>query len=382
MSDFSPLVLEVFDKNLAPMDWVGAPLDVSATIRYNAASSLEFSVDADDEQVEILNAPGSRLRVWYIPDERAPDERVFLISGRIEVRDGDSTGAQTRTYTVHDDWHVAMSLEGWPNPAGTIAQQGDEGAYYTPPTGPAETVLKQIVAANAPRQLPALTVVPTQGRGSNITASVRFHPIEDRLFPAVDQAGVGVTVRQVGSGIVLDCYTPTVEDVVLTEESGIVTDGSFRISAPTATRAVILGGGVGTARVTRQVIDTAAETLWGFREEIVIDARDTTSTAVMDARGWQALKENAATSSVTAGLSETDDWKFGVAFNLGDLVPIQLNGAPPITDRVREVGFKWTPDNGLEVTPRVGNVENSPVATIGAAIRRIATTQRDQKVSL
>lgn len=376
-----PLTIAVYDRDLQPMDWVGAPLSVDLVLRHNAAGSLTFELDADDEQVEALNTPGARVVVQYSPDPDDPASPRRRLSGRVHELEGTTTGAQTRAFTVVDDWQVFARLLGWPNPAGPITAQGDEEAYWRS-SGPAETVLKEAVSVNAHRSVPAVTVVPSLGRGDPIAASLRFHPLADRLFPAVDQAGVGVSVLQGDGALVVDCYTPATYPATLTEESGIVAAGSYTITAPVATRAVVLGGGEGTARIARLVVDAAAEAEWGFTAEVVVDARDTTDTALLDQRGAEALAEGAATASVTATLSETEEWRFGATFDLGDLVPIQLNGAPVITDVVREVAITWTPGDGLVVTPRVGDIETTATAVIGRAIRKIAAAQRDERVSI
>lgn len=376
------LRISLYSKTFQPLDWVGAPLEVKCTVRFNAASSCTFSVDADDEQVPVLMLSGVRAVVEYFYDDADREAKVFLLSGMLKTAEGDTTGAQTRSFVVEDDWGALFgTLLGWPNPAGTITQQGEETAYWRR-TGPAETVLKQAVTANASRFVPAVTVAPNLARGASVEASLRFHPLGDRLFPAVDLiGGIGVTVRQSGAGIRVDCFTPDVLDVVLTEESGIVAAGTFSITAPTVTRVIALGSGVSTARVVRQKIDTAAEAAWGIRREAVIDTRDTADPVLMDKRIDEALLAGASTASVSAVLSETEDWRFPTAFGLGDRVSIQLNGAPPITDVVREVSIDWTPDSGLLVTPKVGNVEDSAVAKITKAIRQVGAAQRNQRVS-
>lgn len=376
-----PLTLAVYDRNFQSLDGIGAPLNMTLTLRHNAAGSLTFELDGDDPQVDVLNVPGARVVAEYRPEPDEPSSPRRRFSGFVQEQVGESTGAQTRKYTVVDDWHLFARLLGWPNPAGTIAQQGDEEAYWRR-SGPAETVLKAAVNANRGRSAPTITVPATQGRGTSIDVSLRFHPLVDRLFPAVDQAGIGVTVLQGTNSIVVDCFTPTTHALTLTEESGIVAAGSYKITAPTATRAVVNGGGEGTARFSRQVIDAAAEAEWGFTAEIPVDARDLgTNATLLDKRGREALKEAAASASVTATLSETDEYRFGVTFELGDRVPIQLNGAPVITDVVREVVIAWTAQAGLVVTPRVGDIETSATAVIGKAIRKIAAGQRDQRVS-
>ena len=59
----------------------------------------------------------------------------------------------------------------------------------------------------------------------------------------VDAAGVGVTVIQGSSGLVVDCYAPPPLPRVITEQGGQVVDWSWTTTGPSATRVVIGGQG-------------------------------------------------------------------------------------------------------------------------------------------
>lgn len=375
----NPFVISVFDNAYAPQDWVGAPLELDATVKKNAAAELVFKVDADDEQLVPLLADGARVVVEYRHDPTDPDSPMFLVSGMVQEVKGASGLDGTREFQILDDFAYVMSIKGWPNPTGDINHQGDDSAYYTV-TGPAETVVKTLVSVNATRMGIPVTCATDLGRGDTITVSVRNHPLGDRLFPAVDQAGIVVTCRQVGTGIVVDCYEPAVLTDELTEASGVVQSGTFDLTAPTMTRVVVGGAGEGTARTFVQRINTAAEAAFGVVIEGFVDARDATLTATLEDRGDAALAAAAPGATVTASLSETDDFRFGVTVNLGDLVPIALNNAPTVTDEVTACAFAYTADQGLVVTPQVGNALTTFEDLALAAISHLAARTRDQDV--
>jgi len=65
---------------------------------------------------------------------------------------------------------------------------------------------------------------------------------------------------------------------------------------------------------------------------------------------------------------------------VGDVVTVQLAGAPPITDRVRSVEFSWTPDDGARITPRVGEwsdtSETAVVQRVVALTRAVSDLQK------
>src|SRR5690606_11954936 len=228
-----------------------------------------FELDADHPRVADLAAPGARAVLCYTPAD-------LWFSGTVEeVTGAGAAPVATRTFRVRDDWlDVFQDLVGWPNPDGDVDEQGDEGAYYRV-SGKAETVVKDIVAQNATRCGLHLTTPASSGLGQDVTVQVRMHQLWDRLQPAVEQAGLGFRVVQKASpDRVLAVYEPATVAAVLTEDSGIVEEGSYKLSPPTVTRVVVGAGGEGVARNFFQKIDSAAESLWGVKREVFIDARD------------------------------------------------------------------------------------------------------------
>ena len=352
-----PFEVTVYDKAYVRKGPLGSPLSLSGEVVANAAGSLEFTLPSDHPRVPDLAASGARVVVNYRPTSSSS---MFLISGRVEqVAGGGPRHSPWRRFTVVDDFTVLTDeVQCWPNPTGTISQQGDDAAYFTR-TGPAETVLKQILAPNVSRDGHVLTIPATAGLGSMITASVRFHTPYERLWPAVEQAGLLVRVRQSGAGRTLDVTAPPTYARVLTQESGVVASGEYSVSAPTVTRVTILAGGEGTARVVRRKIDAARETAYGVKLNTTRDARDVETTdpnleSLLTARMDEALAEGAPKASLKCELVESDAFKFGVTFGLGDRVSVQLTNAPVITDSVRSVAFDWSTADGVKITPRVG----------------------------
>src|SRR5690606_27362745 len=150
----------------------------------------------------------------------------------------------------------------------------DETSYYRL-SGPAETVVKTAVSANADRLGLELTVPATQGRGSNIEVSLRMHPLADRLYPAVDQAGVGVRVVEKNTPTrTLEVSEPVTGGTVLPEASEVVVQGAYQIQPPPVTRVVAGCGGAADARDFFVFVDSAAESQWGVGRESFVDARD------------------------------------------------------------------------------------------------------------
>lgn len=356
---------------------------ITMVLRHNLPGEASIVVDADSVSVDDLAIAGARATLDYWWDDQSSVTPIRL-SGPVEETTGQGVQASSvRTFHLVDDFADVMNrLVGWPNPTGTINEQGADTAYYTS-SGAAETVVRDIVSVNATRAGIPLHVAATAGKGSSIKASIRMHPLYDRLFPAVEQAGIGVRVVQRGAQRELETYTPATYPLTIKEDSGIIVDGSFSITRPAVTRVVLGAGGEGTLRKFFTQVDTAAEAAWGI-SEASIDARDldpSSPTVNTDAaqRMTEALTEGAAQTSLSVELTDTDVMRFGDTYQVGDKISVQLAGSPVLTDHVREVQITYTASSdssgGVTVRPLVGawsdesTLQDKTIAAIAKGVR-------------
>lgn len=373
MTGLSPFTLTVFSRSFQRLGWIGAPLAVECVPRHNAIGYTKITVPSDDVRVPYLMTDGARMTVDYLGEQ--------VMSGRVSHREGAGPAhTATITVTVEDDLRLLTRMLGWPNPAGGIDAQGAATAYHTV-TGPAETVLKTVVTANKSRTSPAVTVAADSGRGSAITASLRMHPVSDRVLPLVDAAGIGVTVRQQGTGLVLDCYTPTVRAQPLSEDAGTVVDWSWSQEAPAATRVVVGGQGEGTAREFVHVTDSGREAAWGESIEVFRDARDSDDTAVLTLRGQETLTEGAAKAGLSLTLAETAGFAYGRSVRVGDVVTTALAPGVEVTDTLREARIVWDAENGLTATPVVGERTDDPGDMLRGTLQALTRAVRDLRAT-
>lgn len=367
----SPFRLTVYDRWLRRRGWIGAPISVDAHPKHNDAGYTTVTVPTTHPRVPDLITPGARMVIEY--------DNHFLMSGRVGKIQGKGPTMQSEIeVTVEDDFRLLSRMLGWPNPAGKITAQGDETAYDSK-TGPAETVVKHFVSRNASRSLPQVTVAGDAGRGRPISVSMRMHPLTDRLLPAVDQAGIGIDVRQQGNGLVVDCYEPTVRRQLLTEETGVVVDWSWTTQAPTATRAVVGAQGEGTERTFTYTVDAALEEEWNETVEVFRDARDTSDESTLDARADESILDGAPKAGISLTLTESRGWRYGRSVRVGDQVTTQIAPGADITDVVREASIQWTRDGGLQVTPVVGDRGDDPSVTLRHRLAALAQGVRDLK---
>lgn len=354
------LTITVYNKAYQRRGPIRGLLKADVSFRWNQAGTATFAVRSTDRRIPDLRTPGCRAVIEYWAD-RDDTDPTLAMSGLVSVENGaPRTGQQTAiTFTLEDDWvEVFQGLIGWVRPDKSIDKQGDDEEAFYEAEGPAETVAKTIIGLNKTRAGLNLTVPASAGRGDDISVQIRFHPLVDRLFPAVDEAGIGLQVLQQGAGRVLLTHVQTAYPEVLTDATGEVIDGEYTLSAPTVTRIVAGAAGKKDQRIFRTYVDSARETQWGMRREEFLDvdgieySSRTFEVAVL-ARMMERLRETGPTSGCSAKLQQSRRLVIGDRIGLGTQVQVQLGNGPVVTDLVREIRVS-TGGAGIEVLPLVG----------------------------
>jgi len=365
--------VRVYSPDLTRTGFIGAVEHLTVTARHNQQPTAELALATDDPKAALLTAPGARVVVTFRGEH--------LLSGPVLLRSSDGT-RDTRILTaqIADDWQLMSNVLLWPVPASDLAHQSSE---YDVVSGPAETVVKTLLGAAIDRLGLPVTVASDSGRGSTITVNARMDRAADVLFPLVDQAGIGVTVRQSGPGLVLDCYEPAAWPITLSEAGGTITQGSWSLRPPTVTRVVLGADGEGTARVFRALANTLLEETWGFVAEAFVDARDLTHTdatfeAQATARMQAALAEGAMVAGLSLSLAETATFQYGPGgVHVGDTVSAELEGGQTVTDVLRTATLSWSADGGVSVTPTIGDHTDDPTVSL---VRAVARAQRANRL--
>jgi hypothetical protein len=436
-----PFVITVFDKAFTRQGWVSNPVYCTFTPRFNAMGTGEIQVAADDPIVEALSDEGARIRVEY--------RDAHLLSGPVRAIQGEFVAGGTVTYQVEEDWRELDNLA-WVRPGnvitpteltatapGWLAQTtlpgggGDAGAdgttqgqyeYFFWPDGSAaaggvlvsysESAIKLLISANSVTRLGRpLTVATDLARGGDARAAdelpeVRFSTIAEGIAPILEWSGLGLKLWHDGvtPTIHVDVFEPGEWLQELTVESGIIANGTWSLSYPEATRAVVGGPGEGPARAFSEVITALGfETTYNDVREVFTDAtgfklvwpdaladelrvakgfllqptvpsiRKTRFTNYLARAGRAAIVEGKPTGGVSIELSETESFYFGGAegVQLGDTVTA-VSGGQRFTDRITEASLSWDATDGLTVTPRVGVRDDDPNKAFVAALRRVA----------
>jgi len=352
----SPFEIKIWSKNLALKGFIGNPLEVEAHPRHMGIGTCVVTVPETHLRLGPSIDTGARMTVDY--------EGQQILSG--PIRNPVSTmvdGVRCVQLGMQDDLRLLWRLLGWPTPSAALTTQ--TATAYDRKTGSPETVLKWFASRNVARLAgapgPPITVAPDQARGTGLaTVQLRMQPLADQLLPWLGpNSGIGASVRQGATGLVLDCYETAWYPHELSGASGIVDDFEWEIAAPTATRAVIGAQGQGTARAFYEVVDPDLEAAYGDVMEIFVDARDTNDATELLARGRNVLAEAGPTTTIKMSLAETKTFRYGQTIRVGDFVTTRLvPTAPLINALIPEAVIKWTWADGLTVEPVVGEQTN------------------------
>ncbi|MGP5071657.1 Gp37-like protein [Arthrobacter rhombi] len=361
----------VYNKLFKRRGSLGAPTSVEFELVNNSVSLATVVVPLSRPRVKDALNDGARLVI--------DADGMETFSGKVVGRSGSGFQDQSVTLTVESDWRLFNRLQGWPVPDQPIGQQG---VAYRKYTGKAETILKDAVREAAARIGEPITVAPDMGRGKTINGGIqfRFHPLADRLFPAVEQAGLSVTVVQDGeNGLVVDVREPQRVRKPFSAAAGNLVEWEWSNSNPTATSVVVGGQGAGELRTLLERRDTTRISQYGDHIEAFVDARDTDDATELTGRMDEAMEEGAAKTGLSLTLANTKSAIYGTHYRVGDLVTVQA-GQLLITDSLKSAKFSWTRDKGMVVAPQVGERTDDPDLALAKRVRKIWQGLTDLKV--
>ena len=373
--------ISVYDKDRLFRCQIGNPSALTAIVRHNLMGTMSLTVPLSHPKLGELMADGARVLVKF--------KGEHLISGPITAEEGETNGVDGHvTFTVEDDFRVLRDILGWPVPGSPLTGQSAEYRTYT---GNAESIIKTAVTENGVNRLaiPGLTVATNANRGAVVPGGVplRMHPLMDQMFPALEVAGIGVQVRQVGGGpsvpgnLVLDVYEPQMFPRKLSVKGRTLKKVNWTRTRPTSSRVVVAGQGEGVDRKFRQLVDTPREDQYGMRAETFRDARDDNTDSVLDARGRETLDENGPKNGLSLDLAGTGIFQYGGSggFHVGDRVPVDIGNGLVITETIREVKLTWKSKDYAQIEPSIGEITNQPARIMAQRLAAVSKRQRNQE---
>lgn len=364
-----PFTIQLWDKNFGLTGLLADPVSVKVTQVNNGAWLAAVEVANSHRLVDLLATPGTRATFDYRGQQ--------VLSGMAGISEGEYVAPDgTVTFTIVGDSGLMASILAFPF---DITQPGPPWpSTADTQTGPAETVFKHFLQSNLVDRLGMpVTIGADEGRGGNITVNGRFQPLADYLARKLTLAGLTVTVEQRAADIRWDVRVPEYYPLTLTRESGIVTSAQGTMTAPTATRAVAGGSGEGIQRHFAQYADASLEDAWGPLgvREVFVDAQDSADTGLV-VSAQDAVTAGALTTGLQITLSEAPAFRFPDDYLIGDWVTESLlpGGGLARTHRISQIDLAWDLDNGLIVTPQIGDLTTTYVRwarTVAASLRHL-----------
>lgn len=349
----------ITDHNLTPISQqIDTWESLSVTLRYNEVSNGEFTTQADPELVAAARTPMARTVV-----ER---DGQILISGPIEytpyrysAEEDGIDGLGMLTVRFADDLALVAGRISYPNPA--LPATGQDVARWTF-TDSAENLMRALVNSNAgpaamsARRIPRLVLGPTTGVTTpTVEWSTRFQPLCDDLRGISNVAGgrVGFRTRQVGDLIEFQVYTPRdlTDRIWFARSLGNLESIEHEPEAPKATIAICGGQDAGVSRV---IAERGTPGDW-WRLEMFVDDAGASNLAELQAAGDDELAANAEVQRLAVVAYDIDGQRFGVDYDLGDLVAVEAYpGLPDVPDIIAAVEITATPEEGERIKPVIG----------------------------
>ncbi|MCQ9367333.1 siphovirus ReqiPepy6 Gp37-like family protein [Brevibacterium sp. 91QC2O2] len=139
--------------------------------------------------------------------------------------------------------------------------------------------------------------------------------------------------------------------VRLSEASAGLTGYTYELEAPTVTRVLVAGQGVGAARTMK--LHTGNPNEWGVNVLQFQDRRDTDDADELEKAGTDTLTEGQEKASITLETTDTIGKRFARDFDLGDTVTVTLATGVQIQDIVQTADITWD-EKGRQVKLQIG----------------------------
>lgn len=336
--------------------------------RWNAPGAFQLELDGANPALSLLATAGARVEVTR--------DGTTVLAGPVSMLRRVRTPQRSSVFVAGpDDLGLLWERVAHPQP-GTASPPWSSTAEDVR-TGTLSTILRQFVDYNAApsavtaREVPHLALGTDPVTGASTTLRARYQTLGEFVAAAATAAALRIDVACTPATSltfeVAACADKT-GSVQFSEAFGNLAGYTYELAAPTATTVYVGGQGEGTARTFRVQTDSAAESAWR-RVEALVDRRDLSVSAELDAAGLEALAEMGARTSLSITPIETESVAWPVDYQVGDLVAVVVDGGQ-ITDRVSEVVV--TLDRyGARASATVGALKPAGIPSLFSRLRTL-----------
>ncbi|MEU7905321.1 siphovirus ReqiPepy6 Gp37-like family protein [Actinoplanes sp. NPDC049118] len=358
--------LLVTDRNLTI---VGDPIvcwtSIDVSLRFNQPGSGQAVMPGSPWIREQMQT-GNRVVVIRGPDPAVDYPGRVLLAGPIEERlyersdDGANGGDGKLTVTFADDLAWIAGRITYPNPGKAPDQQDVEAWTFT---GNAEQAMRTLVDLNAgpralpERRVPQLVLGATAGIGSTVTVKTRLEVVTDVLRTTAASGGdLGFRTRQDDRQILFEVYRPDDRsaEVRYSFDLGNVKYVGYTVESSKVSAAIVGGQGAGADRFVLERTDPASVAAWG-RVETLVSRPGNDAVAELQKAGDEALAEGGQSARLAATTMDTPTQRYGVHYDVGSTVAMELWPGEVVTDRVQTVHLQAYATAGEVVTSTIGS---------------------------
>lgn len=352
---------------LSPIyDWSS----MSATLRFNAVGSGQFTCPARPELIAAVGTPNNRVTIIRNPAPALGIKGGILISGPIESKpykwsdDSDIDGGlgSITVSFASNETYIAERIT-FPNPAAAAAAQGTD--YYTRSQINAELVMRELVNLNAGpgalavpnRRVPLLALGDLAGVGGLVDVTTRFDPMADVLrYLAVLGGNLGWRVRDTGTALLFEVYAPKTRlGAYFGRSRGNVHSIAVDTAAPVATVAIAGGTGSGAGRLVVERASADFNTGGWRRIETFVNQDGVSTTLGLQQYADADLDAKKSTTTVTVEPTDPFGGGYELKYRLGDVVPAELpTSGTRVLDIVTAVDVKANVAEVATFTPTIG----------------------------
>ena len=344
-----PMKVYYRDSTLTRVAEIDQYTELEMNLRFNRVSGWILQIPADSPVVSLVNRGGGIIVVR---------DGQTIMSGPIDTI--------RRQFGVNQDRLILAGVDDTAMLANLLALPVPQGPPYTAAaydvrTGPAETVMRAYVDANAgpgapvARRQPGLTLAPDLARGASVTHQARFAPLLETLQGIALAGGdMGFRIVQIANSLQFQVYEP-VDNTGYAKfalDMGNLAEYDYTIKAPDANYVYVGGGGEGTERMITEAADAGSVAMWR-RREAFRDRRDTVDPAEMARTAQEELKEHGESAQLAIHPIDTTFLAFGQHYGLGDKISVVAEGET-IQDILREVRITLN-QQGETIRPAAGS---------------------------
>ncbi|MFJ1765075.1 hypothetical protein ACIOD2_32440 [Amycolatopsis sp. NPDC088138] len=346
--------------------------DLECTPTYNGVGTWKLTLDSRAPTARFMTKPG-----WGIILTRN-DSTIFSGIRTDTRRTRDARGDQIEISGFSDDIWLQDRLVS-PSPTESSPPYALQASDVR--AGLASTVIVGYVNANlgpgavATRRKANFTLAADPAIGYGVRGEARWDAdLLAFIQPLAQTGAVGFRVVQVGAGLEFQVYAPTDRSatVKFSVEIGNLAGFEYASSRPKANYVYVGASGTGTSRIVKEFSDGDAIASWERIEGTLVNQSATSDSTQIAQAGADALAQNSEQTSLSFTPIERNDLMFGVHYNVGDYVTVQLEPTVPtpyanqgqVVDLVRQATINLVKDGPQTVVPTMGTPARGTVAKL------------------